>query len=64
MEATVTSENTASRRLFSSFASAQGCRLDECPGYDARHLPPGQPPEHLLRIGPLAASQWDRGWWW
>jgi L-2,4-diaminobutyric acid acetyltransferase len=55
MEATVTPGNTASTRMFESFARARGCPLERTPLFGDEHLPEGHEPEHLFRIGPLPA---------
>lgn len=56
LEATVTPDNTASRRLFTAFARARGAELTELPGYDGSQLPASHAPERLLRIGLLPSS--------
>ena len=53
MEATVTPDNTASTRMFESFARGRGCPLERTPLFGTEHFPEGHEPEHLFRIGPL-----------
>jgi L-2,4-diaminobutyric acid acetyltransferase len=53
LEATVTPSNTASTRLFESFAAARGAPVDRRPLFAAAMFPDGHEPEVLLRIGPL-----------
>lgn len=60
LEATVTPDNTASRALFTSFATARGTYVMELRGYDDEHLPAGHAPERLLRIGPLRINERQR----
>jgi len=58
LEATVTPSNTASRRLFESFAETQGlpCRFNPSAGFAAALFgAAGHEPEDRVRIGPLAA---------
>jgi L-2,4-diaminobutyric acid acetyltransferase len=57
MEATVTPDNTASTRMFESFARGRGCPLERGPLFGAEHLPEGHEPEHLFRIGPLPTEE-------
>ncbi|WP_433324770.1 diaminobutyrate acetyltransferase [Spirillospora sp. CA-294931] len=56
VEATVTPGNTASTRMFESFARDHGCDLTRAPLFGAEHLPDGHEPEVLFRIGPLART--------
>ncbi|WP_395106859.1 diaminobutyrate acetyltransferase [Actinomadura sp. SCN-SB] len=56
MEATVTPDNTASARMFESFARARGCPLERTPLFGAEHFPEGHEPEELFRIGPLTTA--------
>ncbi|MFC3999799.1 diaminobutyrate acetyltransferase [Nocardiopsis sediminis] len=57
LEATVTPGNTASRRLFASFARDRGAEARWSPLFGREHFPhelPGEhEPEELVRIGPL-----------
>jgi L-2,4-diaminobutyric acid acetyltransferase len=53
LEATVTPDNTASGRLFESFARERGCVLERRPLFNSEQFPIDHPPEVLLRIGPL-----------
>lgn len=54
LETTVTPDNQASTRLFSSFAQARGADLAQEPIFPARLFPDEHEPEVLFRIGPLA----------
>lgn len=54
LEATVTPDNQASTRLFSSFAQARGAELAQEPIFRAGLFPAEHEPEVLFRIGPLA----------
>ncbi|MFF5257678.1 diaminobutyrate acetyltransferase [Actinomadura viridis] len=56
VEATVTPGNTASTRMFESFARGRGCDLTRSPLFGAEHFPEGHEPEVLFRIGPLSPS--------
>jgi L-2,4-diaminobutyric acid acetyltransferase len=53
VEATVTPGNTASDRLFASFARARGVALRRTPLLSADLFPGDHDPEVLYRIGPL-----------
>ncbi|MFI0349534.1 diaminobutyrate acetyltransferase [Actinomadura sp. 9N407] len=53
VEATVTPDNTASTRMFESFARNRGCELARSPLFGREHLPEGHEPEVLFRIGPV-----------
>jgi L-2,4-diaminobutyric acid acetyltransferase len=53
VEATVTPDNTASLRMFSSFARTLGAPLTRTEGFDATQFPDHHQPEDLIRIGPL-----------
>jgi L-2,4-diaminobutyric acid acetyltransferase len=53
VEATVTPSNTASDRLFASFARERGAVLRRTPLLSADLFPGGHDPEVLYRIGPL-----------
>lgn len=53
VEATVTPGNTASDRLFTSFARARGAELRRTPLMGADLFPGDHEPEVLYRIGPL-----------
>ena len=53
MEATVTPDNTASLRMFASFARAHGAPLDRSEGFESTLFPDNHQPEDLIRIGPL-----------
>ncbi len=56
LEATVTEDNTASRRLFASFARSRGAELTWSGGLPAAAFPDEQDAEPRLHIGPLARS--------
>jgi len=61
IETTVTADNAASRRLFSSLAEHLDCRIDERPGFDRReHFLNLHDSEPLLRIGPFFPNQGER----
>ncbi|MCC6796073.1 MAG: diaminobutyrate acetyltransferase [Candidatus Hydrogenedentes bacterium] len=54
LEATVTPSNSASRRLFTSFAERRGCPIVLSAGFRADDFPGGNhEAEQLFRIGPL-----------
>jgi L-2,4-diaminobutyric acid acetyltransferase len=53
MEATVTPDNIASARMFSSFARAHGAPLARTTGFETTQFPDDHEPEDLIRIGPL-----------
>lgn len=53
IEATVTPDNTASARMFSSFARAHGAQFRVTEGFGAEMFPDNHRPEDLIRIGPL-----------
>jgi L-2,4-diaminobutyric acid acetyltransferase len=53
LEATVTSDNTASGRMFESFARDRGCVIERRPLFSSEQFPIHHPTEVLLRIGPL-----------
>lgn len=53
LEATVTPENTASDRLFSSFARSRNAALRRTPLFGSELFPDEHEPEMLYRIGPL-----------
>lgn len=53
MEATVTPDNTASARMFASFARARDAPLARSEGFDSTLFPDNHQPEDLIRIGPL-----------
>ncbi len=54
VEATVTPDNTASDRLFTSFAERRGAALEREVLFDGRLFPEGtHEPEVLYRIGPV-----------
>jgi L-2,4-diaminobutyric acid acetyltransferase len=55
VEATVTPDNTASDRLFSSFARGRDAALERTPLFGAELFPGDHEPEVLYRIGPLAS---------
>lgn len=55
VEATVTPGNTASDRLFASFARARGADLRRTPLLAADLFPGDHEPEVLYRIGPLSS---------
>lgn len=52
MEATVTDDNVASRRLFERFARSRDTTLVVSPLFETHHFPDDHAPERLLRIGP------------
>lgn len=55
LESTVTPSNTASRRLFSAFASRRDAPLAISPAFSADQFPPGNhEAEDRFRIGPFA----------
>ncbi|GGX75227.1 diaminobutyrate acetyltransferase [Streptomyces fructofermentans] len=56
VETTITPGNTASERLFTSYAARHGARVERDVLFDAAHFPDGAPhdPEVLYRIGPLS----------
>ena len=56
MEATVTESNTASRRLFDSFARRHGGELSWSTGVRAEDFPDGHEAEPRLLISPLSRS--------
>ena len=53
LETTVTADNTASNRLFSSFAARHGADMDRAELFGRADFPDGHDPEFLYRIGPL-----------
>ncbi|MFC4563159.1 diaminobutyrate acetyltransferase [Nocardiopsis mangrovi] len=61
LEATVTPDNTASRRLFASFARDRGAEARWSPLFERDHFPhdgpDGHEPEELVRIGPLGRAR-------
>lgn len=65
VEATVTPDNTASTRMFESFARDHHCELTRTELFPAEYFPPAgtgagsHEPEVLFRIGPLPAPQPD-----
>ncbi|KOU55298.1 L-2,4-diaminobutyric acid acetyltransferase [Streptomyces sp. MMG1533] len=57
VETTITPGNTASERLFTSFAERHGARLEREVLFDAALFPDGpHDPEVLYRIGPLSLT--------
>ncbi len=52
METTITPDNEASARLFSSFAEGRGAALEREPVFPAEMFPDGHDAEVLFRIGP------------
>ncbi|MFG2682598.1 diaminobutyrate acetyltransferase [Streptomyces sp. NPDC048392] len=57
VETTISPDNTASQRLFTSFAERHGARLEREVLFDTEVFPDGpHEPEVLYRIGPLPAS--------
>ncbi len=57
LETTITPGNTASERLFTSFAERHGARLEREVLFDAGLFPDGpHDPEVLYRIGPLSLT--------
>lgn len=59
VEATVTSDNTASARLFESFAQDHGARLRRAPQFQAHQFPVAHAAETLFRIGPISRPARD-----
>ncbi|MEK8170303.1 diaminobutyrate acetyltransferase [Streptomyces sp. M19] len=56
METTITPDNTASNRLFTSFAERHGARIERTVLFDGGLFPDGaHEPEVLYNIGPLAS---------
>jgi L-2,4-diaminobutyric acid acetyltransferase len=53
LETTVTSDNTASNRLFASLAQRWGAGIDRSELFGQADFPDGHDPEFLYRIGPL-----------
>ena len=53
LETTVTTDNTASNRLFSSFAARRHADMDRAELFGRADFPDGHDPEFLYRIGPL-----------
>lgn len=57
LETTITDDNAASRRLFTSFAERHHAQLERRPLFESRHFPDepdvGHEPEVLHRIGPF-----------
>ncbi|MFB6554236.1 MULTISPECIES: diaminobutyrate acetyltransferase [unclassified Streptomyces] len=57
VETTISPDNTASQRLFTSFAERHGARLEREVLFDTELFPDGpHEPEVLYRIGPLTAA--------
>ncbi len=57
LETTISPDNSASQRLFTSFAERRGARLEREVLFDAGLFPDGpHEPEVLYRIGPLTAD--------
>ena len=56
VKATVTEDNTASRRLFASFARSRGAELTWSEGVRATDFPDGHDGEPRLHISPLTRS--------
>jgi diaminobutyrate acetyltransferase len=56
LETTVSPGNTASDRMFSSFAAGRGAELERSELFAAEDFPDGHEVELLYRIGPLAGS--------
>ncbi|XVQ13925.1 diaminobutyrate acetyltransferase [Spirillospora sp. CA-255316] len=57
LEATVTPDNTASTRMFESFARGRGCAVARSPLFTPEHFPEGHDPEVLFRIGPFPPAR-------
>lgn len=53
LEASVTPDNTASRKLFRSVARERGVECQVSDFMRAEHFPEGHEPEELFRIGPF-----------
>lgn len=56
LEATITDSNSASQRLFASFADRVGAPINQEPGFNSAELG-GHEAESLYRIGPLPADR-------
>ncbi|AZM78426.1 diaminobutyrate acetyltransferase [Streptomyces sp. G3] len=57
LETTISPDNTASQRLFTSFAERRGARVEREVLFDTAVFPDGpHEPEVLYRIGPLSAT--------
>jgi L-2,4-diaminobutyric acid acetyltransferase len=54
IEATITPDNEASHRLFSSFGERHGARVEREVLFEGGMFPDGHLPEVLYRIGPLS----------
>jgi diaminobutyrate acetyltransferase len=57
LETTVTEDNEASIRLFTSFAAARGAGVEREPVFTESLFPDGHDTEVLFRIGPLSRAQ-------
>lgn len=56
LETTITPDNTASARLFTSYGERHGARVASEVLFDGALFPDGHDPEVLYRIGPLTAA--------
>jgi len=57
VETTITEDNTASRRLFASFAARWNAPLETSALFEAQDFPDGHDAELLHRIGPFPSRQ-------
>jgi L-2,4-diaminobutyric acid acetyltransferase len=57
VETTITDDNTASQRLFQSFARRHEAELTVAPLFVDEHFPDGHDAEPLYRIGPFTSSR-------
>lgn len=57
LETTITDDNTASQRLFASFAARRNAPLTTEPLFEAHHFPDSHDAERLHRIGPFPSHQ-------
>lgn len=57
LTATVTPDNTASMRMFSSFARSSGAALSVGDGFGGELFPDGHQREDLVRVGPLSPDR-------
>ncbi|WP_434081469.1 diaminobutyrate--2-oxoglutarate transaminase [Sanguibacter sp. Z1732] len=56
VEATITADNTASQRLFTSFARSRGSELNRREMFTTEDFPDGHEAEGLVRIGPMRTN--------
>ncbi|WP_197318854.1 diaminobutyrate acetyltransferase [Saccharomonospora sp. NB11] len=57
LDTTITPDNEASIRLFSSFAKRWNATLERSRLFESGDFPDGHEPEDLFRIGPLSSAQ-------